>query len=534
MNLENLETKEPIINDFFTWLFDDDKIINKKVSLQKEIDLTLAPYYMDANIYFPKQISDFFNTKAMKRLGRINHLALAIDEFPNAYHSRLEHSKGVYYRKLEEMVYNFQNPSWRKYIENHNLKLYLLGDLIKMAGHDIGHMPLSHAMEKQIYSSHGAHEVFGQRIMLEDPEIQEILTSISLDLPKVLKELYEKHVINFQEHDESNYDVDRFDYISRDNLYLGNPLHIPYEEYESVFDGEKNIDVYAYSSLRNIEEFLEAREKNYLNVYSSQRTQIRECSIGIFFRAFLSSNSKCGNNLRNFIYKLKNINIYDVDLNEFWEWDDIKLYSEILDIAKNHEDKNIRDLATMLIPNMNSFLYMLYSHLQVKNGKNYDIGDKNFLIRIKKLICDNNELSQNLRNPDFTINNTLIYDSSQPLPIRYANQIKSGLIETSTIYFKAYKPKNPIYVRDKYNNIYELSQHPDRKCDWAKKSTVITTQYAYIPFLKFNGVTESEIEKMSNYFYKMKTDNSANNQRTTANMQPLQVGHNIEDVFLEL
>ena len=70
----------------------------------------------------------------------------------------------------------------------------------------------------------------------------------------------------------------------------------------------------------------------------------------------------------------------DVDLNKFLEWDDIKLYSEILDIAENHEDKNIRDLATMLIPNMDSFLNMLYSHLQVKNGKDYNVEDKNFLI----------------------------------------------------------------------------------------------------------------------------------------------------------
>ena len=46
MNLENLETKEPLIKDFFTWLFDDSRILNKNVDLESELDLVLAPYYM--------------------------------------------------------------------------------------------------------------------------------------------------------------------------------------------------------------------------------------------------------------------------------------------------------------------------------------------------------------------------------------------------------------------------------------------------------------------------------------------------------
>lgn len=90
MNLENLETKEPLIKDFFTWLFDDERIINQDVSLEKEMDLTLAHDYIDANIYYPKQISDFFSTKAMKRLGRISQLDLVIDQYPNTYHNRLD------------------------------------------------------------------------------------------------------------------------------------------------------------------------------------------------------------------------------------------------------------------------------------------------------------------------------------------------------------------------------------------------------------------------------------------------------------
>lgn len=329
MDLENLENKEPLIKEFFIWLFDDNRIIKKDVNLEKEIDLVLAPNYVDANIYYPKQIADFFNTKAMKRLGRISQLDLVIDEFPNVYHNRLDHSKGVYYRKLEEMLHNFQNSEWKKYVESNNLKLYLLADQFKMAGHDIGHPPLSHALEVQLFNSRGAHEEIGKRIMLENPEIVSLLTSISPDLPNAIREIYEKPILNFNEHDESNCDVDRFDYISRDNLYAGNPIYLPYFHYETVHKTDENgcvstIDVYEYNQLDKIEHFLETRESGYSDIYFSKNTFVREHCIEHLFKLFLESNSKSGNQLRYFVNTLNSTDLSEVDLSLFLEWDDIK------------------------------------------------------------------------------------------------------------------------------------------------------------------------------------------------------------------
>ena len=116
MQLENVESKETIIYTFFKWLFDDTRILEKQVDLEKEFDLSLAPYYMDANIYYPICIAKLLDTTPFKRLGRISQLSLAIDTFPNAYHSRLEHSKGTYYRKLEEFIYNFQTMALNLYL----------------------------------------------------------------------------------------------------------------------------------------------------------------------------------------------------------------------------------------------------------------------------------------------------------------------------------------------------------------------------------------------------------------------------------
>ena len=144
LQLQDIDNKEDLMREFFIWLFDDPNITDKEVTLTKEIDYTMCSTYNDPYIYYPKQIQAFFNTKPMQRLARISQLDFIINKFPNAYHSRLEHSKGVYNKKVEELFYNFRKPEWKSYIEKNNLKLYLIADLIKSAGHDIGHLPFSH------------------------------------------------------------------------------------------------------------------------------------------------------------------------------------------------------------------------------------------------------------------------------------------------------------------------------------------------------------------------------------------------------
>lgn len=552
MNLENLETKEPIIKEFFTWLFDDSRIVDKNIILYKEIDSALVPYCKDANIYYPKQFSDFFNSRAMKRLGRISQLDLVVDEFPNAYHNRLQHSKGVYYRKLEEMLHNFQNPKWTDYIETHGMKLHLIAELFKMAGHDIGQFPLSHAFEQVIYSCHGPHEKFGQRIMLEDSEIQSILKSVSTDLPQIIKDLYDKPILNFGQHDESNYDVDRFDYLLRDNLYAGTPVILPYLHYETVHvalndsglpqigpdgniitsdESDFAIDVYDYSSLRSIEHFLEIRATSYENIYFSRKAHVRENSITALFNAFLQSDSESGKDLRKFIGTLRNCDINEVDLSIFLEWDDIKFYSEILDIAENHIDTNIRLLATMTIPNIKSFLTMLYSYLHTKESSLSEL-DKHFLQKVKSLIRDNNDLSNNLKFPNFAMDNTLIYPQDIPLPTKYKQLLSKGLICSSNVKIKSYNPEEPIYIKGANKKIYDLSHHPDRKYDWDTRVSYVSNMYAYIPFLRFNGISDEEIDEMRDFCNSQPSPIEFRQRCSAIFMKPYPIGKYVEyDLF---
>lgn len=293
----------------------------------------------------------------MNRLGRVSQLGLAVTHFPNLYHNRLEHSKGVLNKKIEELFYNYQNPVWKKYIENNNLKLHLIAELIKMAGHDIGHPPLSHAMEEQVFNSRGPHEEIGSRIMLENKEIQSVLLTISPDLPNVLAQLYEKDLLNFKNHDESSYDVDRMDYLSRDSLYLGYHSNLTTQNYESIcVETDENnipisnsdnsiktnnlaktyIDVYDFSSLPEIEKALLLREDRYKDVYMSKHVHSVERCISRFLDAFLSSPSEySGSHFKEFLTYFKSTEVEDIDLDKFIEFDEIQLYSRLLNILKS-------------------------------------------------------------------------------------------------------------------------------------------------------------------------------------------------------
>lgn len=175
--LENRRDKKQITEDFFKWVLDKDN-----VELFEEVDLSLTHQYYDPNIYYPKEIADLFNTNAMQRLGRISQLGLMVSKNENCYHNRLEHSKGTYNRKLEELIYLVSDEKYKKFIEENDLKLYLVAELIKEAAHDIGHLPLSHIMELKVIGRRDFHEDIGKRILLEDEQIR---SSINVNRSKI-------------------------------------------------------------------------------------------------------------------------------------------------------------------------------------------------------------------------------------------------------------------------------------------------------------------------------------------------------------
>ena len=106
LDFKNVNTKEDIIKRVFFLAFLI--IIVLRIILlplqKKETDLTLVMIIMILIFIFLIRYTIFFQTQAMKRLGPLVSF-FTVNIFPNTYHNRLEHSKGVYNRK-----------SWRVYI----------------------------------------------------------------------------------------------------------------------------------------------------------------------------------------------------------------------------------------------------------------------------------------------------------------------------------------------------------------------------------------------------------------------------------
>ena len=504
IDLCNSKTRKEEINEFFKWLLNKDD-----VELQSEVDLSLVTDYYDANIYYPTEIARFFNTKAMKRLERVSQLGLVLLENENCYHNRLEHSKGTYNRKVEELIFRYKDESFRKYIEDNDMKVYLLAELIKEAGHDIGHLPLSHIIELKIMNHKGFHEIIGKRILNEDPEIQEVLKSIDSRLPEVLEESLNNDILNFKAHDESSYDIDRLDYLNRDALYYGyRQTYLPHEEYKSVFvelnsdgsikkspDGslilansncahKKRIDVYDSKSLSEIEKALQSRSEAYSNVYYSSNTQLEDSTVGLFLQELLNRSPNQAVELQDFISKLKSTPADQIDLAEYITWDDFRFYKNCIDVAQNNEDSNFRSFATMVIPPAKSLMNFTYSSFNLRNKEQirYSEEELQILKLIKSIVDGDDELSTNLKTPKYFFKNCRFTSDKTKI-----EKLKSKLgerVNCSEATIRSYNVNEPIFIKDEHGNIFSLDEHPNRSVNWGDEKKVVSIAFILLPQLQ--------------------------------------------------
>lgn len=161
-------------------------------------------------------------------------MGLAFFSFPGANHTRFEHSIGtmhvasLMFDKLSRG--NMDGPD-RKQIARHMQELRLAALF-----HDLGHAPFSHTMEEFFNrypeyvpetSSHG-HEYYTKQIITNNLEIAQAINVKGL-IPEPLDL---KYIANLSVGDEpvfgnlfsGSLDVDRMDYILRDNYYCGLPF----------------------------------------------------------------------------------------------------------------------------------------------------------------------------------------------------------------------------------------------------------------------------------------------------------------------
>ncbi|MFD2171551.1 HD domain-containing protein [Tumebacillus lipolyticus] len=206
-------------------------------------------------------IWDLINTRAFQRLRRIRQLGTSFLTFHGAEHSRFTHSLGTYETMRKVLSHFDRNFGWPG--DERVRMLALCAALL----HDIGHGPFSHTIES-VFPFH--HETWTQRILIEDPEVNDILKRVddafALDVASVIakKSKYPLVVKLIS----SQLDVDRMDYLLRDALNTG----VTYGTFElerliRIMRPHGDDVVVKKSGMKTVEQYILARYFMYSQVY---------------------------------------------------------------------------------------------------------------------------------------------------------------------------------------------------------------------------------------------------------------------------
>ncbi|WP_374289420.1 HD domain-containing protein [Desulfovibrio desulfuricans] len=168
------------------------------------------------------------DTPLFQRLRRINQLALTKYVYPSAEHSRFVHSIGVMHCStlILDGVFSHKETNLNFEPSQKSIKTLRYAALL----HDIGHLPFSHAVEKQ-WLCGLKHEDVSIYIIKNYRQIRDILESDGIDCNEVAsligKKPAEKDQL-FHEVISGQLDADRADYLLRDSHACG----VRYGEYD--------------------------------------------------------------------------------------------------------------------------------------------------------------------------------------------------------------------------------------------------------------------------------------------------------------
>lgn len=204
-------------------------------------------------------IWDLVKTKEFQRLRRIKQLGTLYLAFHSAEHSRFNHSLGVY-EIVRRMIENFEAyPEW----DSNDRLLALSAALL----HDLGHGPFSHTFEDIFHTD---HEAYTKKIILEDTEVNAVLSKVSPDFPREVAEVINKThpnklVISMI---SSQIDADRMDYLQRDSFYTGVSYgNFDMERILRVMRPSKDEVLIKESGMHAVEDYLMSRYQMYWQVY---------------------------------------------------------------------------------------------------------------------------------------------------------------------------------------------------------------------------------------------------------------------------
>jgi len=339
--------------------------------------IVIDPVHGDIGL--SKLETELIDTPTFQRLRRIKQLGFAYMVYPNARHSRFEHSLGVMHL-MSRILESFRSKNEKALSDDDFRKLRIAALL-----HDIGHYPYSHLMEKinwdstQEYISrrgqdqkqemplpkkYPKHERLGEIVIKERKDISEKLKNNGID-PKDIAALVRGQHQTFPNLLSASLDVDRLDYLVRDALNTGLPygnvdLNYIVNNLELTDDMEIVVREKAKSS---IEHMLMGRYFMTNTVYMHKTVFAFEEMVRRIVLAFWKRGKiyKSGNEIENMVRG---------DSEEFLSFHDGYLNTRIEEHAKDIGDEHLATLCSAIV-----------------------------LRRPPKLVCEVSELTWNDNNP---------------------------------------------------------------------------------------------------------------------------------------
>ena len=491
------------------------EMLGKPDIIYQETDYTLKDTKGRGMLYYPKCIGNLIHTDAVKRLARILQTGAIIYQFPNMYHTRLEHSKGTYYRTLELLLKLYSQEDIKEFIHKNKKKKYMIAELVRALLHDVGHAPFSHTMETVCNLPKGFHEDIGMRLIKEDQQLREALEKIYPNLAESIEEVDKRNFLGLNRLFEGQIDVDRGDFLPRDSFFANVDVEKNSKIVSELFNhvslgkitdanGKTNIvPIFDANQIQNIETFLENRFQNYKNIYYNPKADSYE----FIFKAFANRlvNGKEEYKLKKFLAHNINKTPEEVDLQEYVSYDDVEFMKGMIEVSEQTKDPILQKLALLSLPSQetveNIFYGLMISSEQVDeegNRKNTGESDEIF---IQKLIAmkEKKNLYQEyvtILNSSHTEDISIVKEKlKQQLQISDEELEKIGIIswQKKVASYKQ-KPGEEIYIKDEEGKVYEYTDYPKRKSSIQEET--VAALFILTPLLEANGYSNQQIEQI--------------------------------------
>ncbi|WOO87309.1 HD domain-containing protein [Mollicutes bacterium LVI A0039] len=338
--------------------------------------------YGDINIE-DEIIEALIRTKEMQRLRGIKQLGLSYLIFPGAEHSRYTHSIGVYYLATQ-IVEVLEQKSGMRFDEYEKKGLYVACLL-----HDLGHGPYSHASE--YFFAYDHEQMTVDIIEHETTQINGILKDQKYyeDVTMFIRKIHPNKLLNSIL--SSSIDADRMDYLVRDSYYCG----VSYGKFDlqrllKIIDTEDDKIVFLEKGVHTIEDFLMSRYHMFNQVYLNDKSSGYELLVAEILKRISELHEEDYKFKADLASLLSFYDTEEIDVKDFIELDDMRLYHIIAELRNNESDEKLFKLCSALLDHeklvidhledclytweMNDYTKRVYDgqepvYIKMKNGK---------------------------------------------------------------------------------------------------------------------------------------------------------------------